>query len=99
MKATIDREGRIALTKELQDQLGVQPGDEVLVENHGREWVIKAAKDKAGLCQEGNVLVHCGTTAMPNIDPLATVREERSKMLCKGLLLRVSRARDDQLRR
>lgn len=33
MKATIDREGRIALAKEVQAQVGVQPGDEVLLEN------------------------------------------------------------------
>lgn len=42
MKATIDREGRIALAKEVQAQLGVQPGDDVLLENRGNEWIIKA---------------------------------------------------------
>ena len=60
MKATIDREGRIALAQEVQTQLGVQPGDEVLLEHRGDEWIIKAAKSATGLCLEGNVLVHRG---------------------------------------
>jgi bifunctional DNA-binding transcriptional regulator/antitoxin component of YhaV-PrlF toxin-antitoxin module len=60
MNATIDQEGRIALGQEVQNQLGVQPGDDVLLENRGDEWVIKAAKPATGLCREGNVLVHRG---------------------------------------
>jgi bifunctional DNA-binding transcriptional regulator/antitoxin component of YhaV-PrlF toxin-antitoxin module len=64
MKATIDREGRIALAPELQSELGVQPGDDVLLENRGGDWIIKAAKTETGLCYEGELLVHRGT-ALP----------------------------------
>jgi bifunctional DNA-binding transcriptional regulator/antitoxin component of YhaV-PrlF toxin-antitoxin module len=64
MKATIDRDGRIALGPEVQSQLGVQPGDDVLLEKRGDEWIIKAAKSETGLCFEGNMLVHRGT-ALP----------------------------------
>ena len=64
MEATIDREGRIALDQEVQSQLGVQPGDDILLENRGDEWIIRSAKSTAGLCYEGNVLVHRGT-ALP----------------------------------
>ena len=77
MKTTIDREGRIALGQEVQRQLGVEPGDEILLENRGSEWVIKAAKSETGLCLEGNLLVHRGVSAPPNHEPLATVRDER----------------------
>jgi bifunctional DNA-binding transcriptional regulator/antitoxin component of YhaV-PrlF toxin-antitoxin module len=84
MKATIDREGRIPLTDEFQKQLGVQPGDEVVLEPRGSELVIKAAHAKAGLCYEGNVLVHRGTCT-PRSDVLETDRDERMDHLCQGL--------------
>lgn len=61
MIATIDQEGRIVLGPELQTQLGVHPGDVVLLEQRDGEWIIKAAKAESGLCWEGNVLVHRGT--------------------------------------
>ncbi len=82
MKATIDREGRIALAKELQAQLGLQPGDEVVLECHDGEWVIKAAGAEAGLCREGNVLVHRG--AAPRRVLNCAVRDERMEQLSRG---------------
>jgi bifunctional DNA-binding transcriptional regulator/antitoxin component of YhaV-PrlF toxin-antitoxin module len=85
MKATIDRDGRIILGRELQSKLGVQPGDEVLFENQGGEWVIKPVKSMTGLCFEGNVLVHRGVTPEPCSDPLAAGRDERFDQLTEGL--------------
>jgi formylmethanofuran dehydrogenase subunit D len=84
MKAIIDREGRIALDHEVQQQLGVQPGDEVVLEPRGAEVVIKAAHGKTGLCYEGNVLVHRGT-CVRKTNPLADNREERMDQLGQGL--------------
>ena len=63
MRATIDSEGRVTLGRELQSQLGLRPGDEVMIEYHGGEWVIKLAKPDTGLAYEGNVLVHRGVCA------------------------------------
>ena len=85
MLATIDREGRIALGPELQNQLGVHPGDVVLLEQRDGEWIIKAAKAEAGLCLEGNILVHHGVSPEASADPLATDRDERCKQLSEGL--------------
>jgi len=85
MKATIDREGWIALGHDVQKQLGVQPGDDVFLENRGDEWVIKAAKPGTGLCMEGNVLVHPGTWVTPSGDPVAADRDERMEQLSQGL--------------
>jgi len=84
MKATIDREGRIVLAKEVQAQLGVQPGDEVLLENRGDEWIIKATAGESGLCYEGNVLVHRGKCT-PKKCQLETERDERMDQLSQGL--------------
>jgi bifunctional DNA-binding transcriptional regulator/antitoxin component of YhaV-PrlF toxin-antitoxin module len=85
MKATIDPAGRITLGKDLQTHLGVQPGDEVLLENRGDEWFIKASKPNTGLCLEGNVLVHRGVHTPRNDDLLAVARDERHDQLCEGL--------------
>jgi bifunctional DNA-binding transcriptional regulator/antitoxin component of YhaV-PrlF toxin-antitoxin module len=85
MRTTIDREGRIALGRDLQDELGVQPGDDVLLERRGEEWIIQAAKGERGLCLEGNVLVHRGVSRTPGVDALAEVRDERLEQLSEGL--------------
>jgi bifunctional DNA-binding transcriptional regulator/antitoxin component of YhaV-PrlF toxin-antitoxin module len=52
MLATIDQEGRIALGPELQTQLGVHPGDAVLLEQRDGEWVIKAATPEIPIAAE-----------------------------------------------
>ncbi|MSQ93491.1 MAG: AbrB/MazE/SpoVT family DNA-binding domain-containing protein [Gemmataceae bacterium] len=85
MKATIDREGRITLEKEVQTKLGVKPGDEVILENRGDELIIKSVIAEAGLCLEGNVLVHHGVNAKPSVESLATVRDARLDKLSDGL--------------
>lgn len=85
MRTTIDCDGRIVLGKEVQAQLGVQPGDDVILENHGHEWVIKAARSPVGLHLEGNVLVHGGTLAPASADPLASGRDERMDQLIQGI--------------
>jgi len=84
MKATIDQDGRIALDKDIQQQLGVHPGDEVVLEPRGRELIIKAANGTTGLCYEGNVLVH-RDACPPGSDALREDRDERMRQLTQGL--------------
>jgi hypothetical protein len=83
-RATIDRDGRIALDRDLQMDLGVQPGDDVLIDRRGNDWVIKAASGEWGLCLSGNVLVHRGTPA-PCEDEVTRTRDERFEQLTEGL--------------
>ena len=52
MKATLDDTGRIELPHSVQSQLGVKAGDEVVLENHAGQWVIRAAGPD-GLVLEG----------------------------------------------
>jgi bifunctional DNA-binding transcriptional regulator/antitoxin component of YhaV-PrlF toxin-antitoxin module len=85
MRATIDPEGRIQLGEEVQTQLGLKPGDEVVLENHNGTWVIKSARSESGLAWEGNVLVHHGTGSAPVDQALATLREKRLLDLSEGL--------------
>lgn len=64
MKTTIDDSGRIQLPEDLQARLGVKPGDEVVLEERSGEWIIRPASTTTGLCWEGDVLVHQGTSAI-----------------------------------
>jgi bifunctional DNA-binding transcriptional regulator/antitoxin component of YhaV-PrlF toxin-antitoxin module len=81
MKAVIDRDGRIALTREVQSQLGVKPGDEVVFETQNNGVLIKAAHAATGLCWEGNVLVHRGTSGELADSGLQQLRDERFEQL------------------
>jgi bifunctional DNA-binding transcriptional regulator/antitoxin component of YhaV-PrlF toxin-antitoxin module len=84
MRAMMDHEGRIVLGREVQTQLGLKPGDEVILENRGNEWVLKSATSSMGLCREGNVLVHRGVCARPVDQELDRIRQERTLGLAEG---------------
>jgi AbrB family looped-hinge helix DNA binding protein len=43
MRATIDDAGRILLPEDVRLQLGVEPGDDVVLEKQGEQWVINPA--------------------------------------------------------
>ena len=87
MRTTIDEAGRIVLPEDLRRQLGVNPGDEVLLEERGGEWVIKSSRDATGLCWEGQVLVHKGSSVTADAieDILDQVRSERYGQIAEGL--------------
>ena len=86
MTTTIDRSGRVQLDQELQTRLGVQPGDEVILETRGNECILKPAHPKAGLGREGNVLVHRGVSAGAVEEAVTWVRDERLQCLGEGSL-------------
>jgi len=85
MKTTLDHTGRIELPDVVQAELGVKAGDEVLLENQGGRWVIMAAREPAGLCWRGDVLVHEGVSPQPVDQLLDQVRNERADQLGEGL--------------
>ena len=69
-------------------QLGVKPGDEILLEARmPGEWILKSANSATGLLLEGNVLVHRGTcTSNATIEELLDdVRNDRFRDLAEGL--------------
>ena len=84
MKTTIDSEGRIELGAELQTQLGVKPGDEVVLENQDGLWVIHPASVPLGLFWKNNVLVHNGVCDRPVEQLVGEFREERLLDLSRG---------------
>ena len=84
MKTTIDRDGRITLATDIQQRLGVRPGDDVILESRGNEFVLKAANAETGLAYEGNVLVHRGSCIETGEQP-ATDRDARMEQLSQGI--------------
>ncbi len=87
MKTIVDDAGRIQLPENVRAQLGVKPGDEILLEAHAGEWILKSANSATGLLLEGNVLVHRGTcTSNATIEELLDdVRNDRFRDLAEGL--------------
>ncbi|MGL6073736.1 MAG: hypothetical protein ACRC8S_06200 [Fimbriiglobus sp.] len=85
MHTTIDPEGRITLGHDLLTKLGVQPGDDVVLENRGEECLIKAAKHNSGLSWEAGVLVHRGVNMSPMTNELVSERDDRLDQLTIGL--------------
>jgi AbrB family looped-hinge helix DNA binding protein len=84
MKAVMDKQGRIRLPRALKEQLGIQPGDEVQLEEQNGDWLLKAAKGSGGLQWKGNVLVHEGVSACSAENILQELREERNELQRQG---------------
>jgi formylmethanofuran dehydrogenase subunit D len=76
MQTIIDAQGRIALEPALLGQLGVAPGDAILVEPRGGEIVLRPVSPRAGLARVGDVLVHVGVSDWAQ-DEADAVREGR----------------------
>jgi AbrB family looped-hinge helix DNA binding protein len=87
MKTIVDEVGRIHLPDDVRTQLGVKPGDEVVLEARAGEWVLKSAHSQTGLAWEGKVLVHKGTSVTSETieDLIAEDREGRFRRMTNGL--------------
>lgn len=81
MKATIDRFGRVVVPKDMRDRLGLRPGDELNIEAHNKEIVIKQAEQGSPLRIEDGVLVFAGTALGDITENIRRHREERIKKL------------------
>jgi bifunctional DNA-binding transcriptional regulator/antitoxin component of YhaV-PrlF toxin-antitoxin module len=70
MKATLDEKGRITLDREIQQGLGVQPGDDVLLAARGAELIVMAAKGKTAPAaeEEAEILDDVGPIRLPPRD-------------------------------
>lgn len=85
MKTTLDSDGRIQLPSEIQTQLGLKPGDDVILETDNRQCVIRPDEAAVGLCPEGNVLVHRGVSDISADAVLVETRDGRLNQLTEGL--------------
>jgi AbrB family looped-hinge helix DNA binding protein len=81
MTSTVNDQGRLELPPEVAAQLGLKPGDRVLVETGNGQCVLRPVRPDGGLRWEGNVLVHQGVGVGPSLREL---REERLNRLAEG---------------
>ena len=86
MTMVVDEAGRIQLPEEVRSQLGVGPGDQVILEVRAGEWVLKSVPSTLALAWEGNVLVHQGTGLLSAAaeNSIDQARDERFRQLVEG---------------
>jgi len=82
MKAlTIDELGRITLPQEVQEALGLRPGEVLSLEIEDGRLILGPAHDQAGLRRKGKVLIWSGNMCLKDIDWVAQARAERLDVL------------------
>ncbi len=84
MKATLTSDGQISLPAEVQAQLGVKPGDDIILEPQNGVCVIRAGNVPTGLAFEGNVLVHHGVSHSSVEDAIKEARDDRLNQTSEG---------------
>lgn len=80
MRVTVDVHRRIVLAPEI----GAEPGDEIVFEKRGDEWVLRIEKLEPGLEYRDGIVVHPGKCTEPLGDPVEKDREERLNQLSGG---------------
>jgi bifunctional DNA-binding transcriptional regulator/antitoxin component of YhaV-PrlF toxin-antitoxin module len=62
MTSIVDERGCVELPVEVTHQLGLKPGDRVVVETAGGQCTVRPEASQGGLRCEGNVLAHDGVS-------------------------------------
>ena len=84
MKTVLDRFGRIVIPKEIRQRLGLKPGTEIEIDEHGSEVVLKRIRNETPLKLEDGVLVFTGSATGDLMDAIRTHREERLTRVASG---------------
>jgi AbrB family looped-hinge helix DNA binding protein len=83
MQATLDKFGRIVIPKRVRDDLGLEPGSVLKVEERGEEILLTPVCEDpaAALAWKGGVLVFTGEALEDLTDAVERDREERLALL------------------
>jgi AbrB family looped-hinge helix DNA binding protein len=81
METTIDRFGRVVIPKRIRDELGLDVGDSLLIEQQGEGIVLKPAREGAPVKRKGRVLVFAGEAREDPGDVVRKARDERMRKL------------------
>ncbi len=84
MKTVLDRFGRIVVPKEIRQRLGLKPGTEMEIDEHGSEVVLKRIGNETPLKLEDGVLVFTGSATADLMEAIRTHREERLTKIASG---------------
>ncbi|MBI3292898.1 MAG: AbrB/MazE/SpoVT family DNA-binding domain-containing protein [Elusimicrobia bacterium] len=81
METTLDKFGRVVIPKEVRDDLGLQPGAVLLVEEHPHEILLRPVQGEPQVIVKDGILVFTGHPTGHIADALHAHREERLKRL------------------
>ena len=85
MKTTLGSDGQIQLSQEIQAQLGLKPGDDVILETQNGTCIIRASDAATGLMRQGNVLVHRGVSESSIDAVLEEIHNQRLDQATEGM--------------
>ena len=74
MKTTLDRFGRVVVPKNIRDRLGLHPGAEIEIVEHGDEVVLKPAAREMPLKMEEGILIFTGTAQGDLVEFVSALR-------------------------
>jgi AbrB family looped-hinge helix DNA binding protein len=85
---SLDKAGRVVLPKDVRDQLRLEAGDELLVEQADEQIVLRPVRPQATLKKERGVWVYQGGKGSKRLteslqEEIDAVREERIRELSK----------------
>ena len=84
MKTILDRFGRVVVPKEIRDRLGLNPGTEIEIDEHGNEVLLKPIEHATPLQLEDGVLVFTGTATADLMEAIRSHRGERLLKVASG---------------
>jgi AbrB family looped-hinge helix DNA binding protein len=85
VRTTLDRFGRIVIPKRMRKDLGIEPGAQVTVEEHGQTIYVKPVQDVPPVAVKEGILVYRGTVEGDLGKAVSADREDRRRKLSKGL--------------
>jgi len=74
----IDKAGRVVVPKPLRDRLGLEAGDNLLVESDGDTITLRPVRPQSTMIKEFGIWVHNGTLP-PDFDIVEFIDQEREK--------------------
>lgn len=77
METTLDKFGRVVIPKEIRDDLGLKPGEVLMVEKFDDEVILKPLREETPIKVKEGVLVYSGTATGNIIEAVRAHREER----------------------
>jgi AbrB family looped-hinge helix DNA binding protein len=81
MEVTIDKFGRVVLPKPLRDELDLEAGSVLVVEEVDEGILLKPVRDEPNLVDMGGVLVFVGNPTDDLTDAVNTLRGKRLRAL------------------
>ena len=86
MRTTLDKFGRIVIPKKMRENLGIEPGAQVTVEENGQTICVKPVRDVSPLGVKEGILIYRGAAEGDLEKAVAADRERRLRKLSKGLI-------------